>query len=293
MGETRMTSWLDKQEWLDTAAETVQQGVKQTFESMGPAKNDVKDALHGKWLGHPLHPALTDIPLGAWTATVVLDAMEDRDRRPGVAWAADQTLALGLVGAVGAAATGLADWSETDARPRRVGMAHAVLNVGATLLCAASLVCRRRGNRAAGHILAATGYLAAAAAAYLGGELVFQEQIGVNHAAGGKFPEQYTPVLADSELAEGQPKRVVYQDTPLLLARRGGRIHALADTCAHLGGPLSEGKLEGNCVTCPWHGSRFDLASGAVVNGPSVFPQPRLDARVRDGQIEVRMARTE
>ena len=292
MADDQMLAWLDKQDWLDTAADAAQQSVKQSLDSLGPARNVVKDALHGKWLGHPLHPVLTDIPLGAWTATVMLDAVEDRGVAPGVAQAADGTLALGLAGAVGAAVTGLTDWSDTDGRPRRVGLAHAALNVGATLLFGASLVCRRRGNRPAGHVLAATGYLVAVAAAYLGGHLVFRERIGVDHSAAGELPEQYTPVLAEGDLAEGELKRALYKETPLLLVKRGNRIHALADTCAHLGGPLSQGKLEEDCVVCPWHGSRFELESGAVANGPSVYPQPRLDTRVRDGQIEVRRARS-
>jgi nitrite reductase/ring-hydroxylating ferredoxin subunit len=98
------------------------------------------------------------------------------------------------------------------------------------------------------------------------------------------------PVLSDADLPEGELKRVLYKETPLLLVRRGARVFALAETCAHLGGPLSEGKLEGGTVVCPWHASRFTLESGEVVDGPSAFPQPCLKTRIRDGQIEVRVA---
>lgn len=285
-----MISWLDRQGWLDGVADALQPAVKGIFDGLGPARRDVKNFLHGTWLGHPLHPVLTDIPLGAWTATLLLDAMGDRRGGSGVARAADASLALGLAGAVGSAVTGLTDWNETDARPRRVGVAHAALNVGATLLFAGSLFCRGRGSRGAGRGLAITGYLAVLAAAYLGGELVYHEQIGVDHSSGRELPEQFTPVLDESALPEGELKRVLYKETPLLLARSGGRVSCLAETCAHLGGPLAEGKLEGDTVVCPWHASRFSLRSGKVVDGPSAFPQPCLQVRTQNGKIEVRTA---
>jgi nitrite reductase/ring-hydroxylating ferredoxin subunit/uncharacterized membrane protein len=285
-----ITARVDGQGWLDTVADALQPAVKEAFDALGPARRDVKNFLHGTWLGHPLHPVMTDIPLGAWTATLLLDALADRRGRSGFARAADASLALGLAGAVGSAVTGLTDWSETDARPRRLGVAHAALNAGATLLFAASLLSRGRGRRGAGRGLAITGYLATIAAAYLGGELVYHEQIGVDHSSGRELPEKFTPLLADSDLPEGRLKRVLYKETPLVLVRRGDRVFALAETCAHLGGPLAEGKLEGDTVVCPWHASRFALESGEVVDGPSAFPQPRLRTRIRNGQIEVRIA---
>jgi nitrite reductase/ring-hydroxylating ferredoxin subunit/uncharacterized membrane protein len=283
-----ITAWVDGQSWLDPTADALQPAVKKAFDALAPARRDVKNFLHGTWLGHPLHPVMTDIPLGAWTATLLLDALSDRRGRSGFARAADASLALGLAGALGSAVTGLADWSETDARPRRLGVAHAVLNVGATLLFTASLLSRARGSRGAGRGLAITGYLATIAAAYLGGELVYHEQIGVDHSSGRELPEKFTAILPDEDLPDGKLKRVLYKETPLLLVRRGDRVFALAETCAHLGGPLSEGKLEGDTVVCPWHASRFTLESGEVVDGPSAFPQPCLKTRIRNGQIEVK-----
>ena len=87
--------------------------------------------------------------------------------------------------------------------------------------------------------------------------------------------------------------RARYKDTPLVLVRHADRLYALVETCAHLGGPLADGKLEGNTVVCPWHGSRFDLPSGAVIDGPSAFPQPCLQVRTHNGQIQVRAYRAE
>lgn len=283
-----------RQEWLDEIADALQPVVRGFFDSLGPARRGVRNFLHGTWLGHPLHPVITDVPIGAWTTTLLLDALDHGEGagRTGLRRAADASLALGLAGAVGSAVTGLTDWSETDATPRRVGVAHALLNSGATLLFAASLLSRRRGRRSAGRRLAVTGYLTACAAAYLGGELVSHEQIGVDHSSGRAMPERFTSVLPETELPANKLKKVLFQGTPLLLVRRGDEIYALAETCAHLGGPLSEGKLDKECVVCPWHASTFELATGDVVRGPSAFPQPSLETRVRNGEIQVRMKRS-
>jgi nitrite reductase/ring-hydroxylating ferredoxin subunit/uncharacterized membrane protein len=290
MSSHALSSTLDRQQWLDTAADALQPKVRRAFDALGPARRHVKNLLHGTWLGHPIHPALTDVPIGAWTMTVLLDAAGNGAPRSGMARAADLSLVVGLAGAVGAAITGLTDWSETDGRPRRVGVLHAVLNSTATLCFASSLACRRGGRRGAGQGLALAGYAISMGAAYLGGRLVFHEQIGVNHSEGRAVPSEFTRVLAEADLPEGKLTRAHYEDTPILLVRRAGRVHALIETCAHLGGPLADGKLEGDTVVCPWHGSRFALDTGDAIDGPSAFPQTCLEARLRDGHVEVRAA---
>ncbi|HJP92417.1 MAG TPA: Rieske 2Fe-2S domain-containing protein [Pyrinomonadaceae bacterium] len=279
---------VDQQEALDRLSDKIQPLVRDAFKSAGPAGREVKNILHGTWLGHPLHPALTDVPLGAWTAALALDAMESISGRRELGAGADAAIAVGLVGAAGAAVTGLADWSETDGRARRVGILHGLLNAGATVLYTTSLVLRRKKKRNAGMGFAMLGYAVSSASAYLGGHLVFGEQIGVNHAAAQEMPKEFVPVLPDAELREGEMKRADAGGVPVLLVRREGAVCALAHTCSHLGGPLSQGKLEGDVVQCPWHGSRFNVKDGSVVDGPATFPQPCFEARVREGQIEVR-----
>jgi nitrite reductase/ring-hydroxylating ferredoxin subunit/uncharacterized membrane protein len=279
---------VERQEVLDQLSDKIQPLVSNAFESTGPAGREVKNFLHGTWLGHPLHPALTDVPLGAWTAALTLDAMESISGHKELGAGADVAIAVGLVGAAGAAVTGLTDWSETNGRARKVGLLHGLLNVGATALYATSLVLRRKDMRGAGRGFAMLGYAVSSTAAYLGGHLVFSEQIGVNHAAAQELPKEFVPVLADAELREREMKRVDAGGVPVLLVRREGEVCALANTCSHLGGPLSEGKLEGDVVQCPWHGSRFNVRDGSVVDGPATFPQPCFEARVREGQIEVR-----
>jgi nitrite reductase/ring-hydroxylating ferredoxin subunit len=125
-------------------------------------------------------------------------------------------------------------------------------------------------------------------AAYLGAHLVYKDKIGVDHTADTSPPEDFVAVLSEAELGENELRRVDANGMPVLLVRRNNRIYAIAETCAHLGGPLSEGKLEDATVRCPWHGSRFSLEDGRVLEGPSVHAQPVLEVRVRDGQIEVR-----
>jgi nitrite reductase/ring-hydroxylating ferredoxin subunit/uncharacterized membrane protein len=261
------------------------------FERAGDTGQSIKNFLHGTWLGHPLHPVVTDVPIGAWTAALVMDAMEEMSGRDGFGRGADTAIAVGLAGAVSAAVTGLTDWGSTDGRARRIGLLHGLLNTTGALLYTCSLIARKRNSRPVGRGLGALGYAVALGAAYLGGKLVYSEQVGVNHTLGQQLPDEFQPVLAESELAEGDMKRVVVDNSRVLLARRDGRLFAISEVCSHMGGPLSEGKFEGSIVRCPWHGSRFSVETGAVVDGPATHPQPCLEVRVRDGFIEVRRAR--
>jgi nitrite reductase/ring-hydroxylating ferredoxin subunit/uncharacterized membrane protein len=270
------------QEWIDAAASPLQEAVRKII--TGP----VKDLLHGKQLGHPLHPALTDVPIGAWTVAAIVDGIElARGKRK--TRAADTAIKIGLAGAVASAVTGLTDWSETDGRAKRIGMTHGVLNLTAAGLYATSLLLRRR-SRSEGIGVSMIGYAISMIAAFLGGHLSFGEQIGVDHTATpdqGK-PEKFTAVMDEEKLPANKPTRAEADGVTIVLVRRGEEIFALRDTCAHLGGPLSEGNLEGDGIVCPWHGSKFCLADGHVLNGPSVFPERCFDVRVRGGKIEVR-----
>jgi nitrite reductase/ring-hydroxylating ferredoxin subunit len=162
------------------------------------------------------------------------------------------------------------------------------LNVTATTLFATSLVLRKQKSRTAGRVTAALGYAVMTYAAHLGGKMVYEYRVGVDRTAGQPLPEEFVPVMAESDLADDKPTRAVHDNVPILLVRRGGRLFAMAETCSHFSGPLSEGKLEGDSIVCPWHNSRFALEDGRVLDGPAVHPQPCLEARVRDGQIEVR-----
>ena len=290
-----LSRFFRRETWLDQIAIPLQKTVSRLLRRGGPVRDTISDVLNGAWLGHPLHPVLTDIPIGAWTAAVALDSMEAGSGRPGIGKAADAAVAIGVAGAVGSAVTGLSDWQYTTGETRRIGLVHAALNTAALTLFVGSLFARSGHNRSLGRSLALLGYSIAGASAYLGGDLVFRHKIGVNHAPKEEeiSVNDFVPVLAVDQLPEDKLTIALLVNTPLVLLRQGDQVYALAETCAHLGGPLADGKLaytpEGEpVVACPWHDSHFRMVDGAVVQGPSAYPQPCFEARIHDGQVEVR-----
>ncbi len=291
MNQEKIVDTIARQEWLRTASNALQPAVLDAFESGGQTGQNIKNMLHGTWLGHPLHPVITDIPIGAWTTAAVLDGLEllgERKYAPG----ADAAIVVGLAGAVGAALTGVADWTGTSSERRSVGLMHGLLNVGATALYITSLLMRRRQQSRGKAIgLAMLGYGISSASAYLGGHLVFAKQTGVDHTStAATYPTEYIAVLPANELLENTMQRVEAGEVAVLLARKNNEIFAIAHTCSHLGAPLSEGELLDDArVKCPWHGSVFSLKDGSVINGPATQPEPKFDVRVRNGQIEVRL----
>ncbi|HLY26117.1 MAG TPA: Rieske 2Fe-2S domain-containing protein [Aggregatilineales bacterium] len=258
------------------------------FGQPGQSNRKLKDMLNGTWLGHSIHPLLTDIPLGAWSGTMLLDLVSLNNANEGLESGADLSLLLGLLGAGGAAVTGVTDWSDLDGTDRRVGLMHGLLNGSITVAYLISLILRRTGQRRAGIAISTAGYLASLFAAYLGGEMVFAKGVGVNHVAWEGGSDDYVAVMDAQNLKEGKLTRVDVSGIPAVLLKSGKSIYAIAATCSHLGGPLDEGTVHDGVVQCPWHGSCFRMQDGSVVNGPAVYAQPTFDVRVRDGKIELR-----
>ncbi|SNS26570.1 Rieske 2Fe-2S domain-containing protein [Actinomadura mexicana] len=271
---------LENAEALDKVAEPVSSAVQRAVRP-----RLVRDLLSGTKLGHPLHPVLTDVVIGAWSMAGLLDVAGG----PGAEPAADLLTAAGVAAAVPTALTGLNDWADTLGAERRVGLVHAGLNTAALGLYAASLVASARGGRRKGKALRLAGLAAMGASAYLGGHLTFTRGLNVNRTAWQHGPEDWTPVLAASELAEGEHRTADADGVRILLYRTGTKLHAVAATCTHLGGPLGEGTIENDCVTCPWHGSTFRLEDGGIERGPATSPQPSYETRIQDGRIEVRV----
>ena len=282
---------IERQEWMAPVEDALQRAVAAAFKAGGLAGRAVKNFLHGTWLGHPLHPVLTDVPIGAWTTALVFDTLDAGST--GWPWQqtarrrADDAIVVGIVGAVGAALAGLTDWQHTDGKARRTGLAHAALNTLALGLYTGSLVMRKRGARGAGRSLALAGLGVMGASAWLGGRLVYRERIGIDHAQ-REEPEGFARALREAELREGQPVRAEVNGLRVVLVRRAGRVYALGERCSHLGGPLAEGEVRDEAIVCPWHGSRFALEDGRVLDGPATMPQPCFETRVRDGFVEVR-----
>lgn len=247
----------------------------------------VKNALCGTWLGHPLHPLLTDTAIGLWTGSVLIDLVGGKGGRG----AADKLLGFGTLSAIPTAASGLSDWVDTYGDERRVGFVHALGNVTATALFATSYLARKRGNRGLGVALSLCGASVMTVAGFLGGHMSYRLGAGVDHTRFAKTAGDWTPVTALSALPDRTPTLVSPEGADILIYRDGDKICALADHCSHRAGPLHQGKVDadGRTVTCPWHGSQFDLETGAVVTGPAVAGQPPYETRVVGDQVEVKL----
>lgn len=245
----------------------------------------VKDALSGSWLGHPLHPVLTDVAIGTFTSALLLDWLGGSRSAP----AARRLIGLGLMSTAPVATSGYSDWGDTEIgnpAARRIGVVHASSNLVASSLFAASWVERHRGG--SGRTLALAGGAALTFGGFLGGHLSFAEGVGVDQTTFEQEPEEWTDVLAEEALGEGEKRCAVAQGTPVMVTRIDGSLYAISDRCSHRGGPLHEGELQDGTITCPWHRSVFDVRDGALIRGPSAYPQPAWETRVREGRIEVR-----
>lgn len=267
--------------WLDGIAETMEQAFEPLLGQDAP--RGPRDLLYGTWLGHPLHSAIVTVPVGSWSATMIFDLMgEER--------AADLSLGLGLVSAVGAAVTGAAQWQDTTSQvePRRLGALHATLNAATTTLMAGSWVLRKRGRRGTAVALSTVGLGIGLASAWLGGELAYSLGIGVDHAAFETPPTDWTTVAALDDLQDGKPHRVETDGALVMLLRQGDQIRAIGATCPHLSGPLDEGAIDGDTVTCPWHGSVFCLDDGSLIHGPAMMPVVAYEVRVDGDEVAIR-----
>jgi nitrite reductase/ring-hydroxylating ferredoxin subunit/uncharacterized membrane protein len=289
MAETLMQRMVEALPFLDEIAEDVQPKVQEAVAAGGTTARNVLD---GVWLEAPLHPVLTDVPVGAWTATLVFDGLDVATGKEAVRHAADASLAFGTLGALGAAVTGLSDWRYLSGGSRRMGVAHGLLNTIGLVLSIVSIILRATGRRNAGRLTFLAGYSISGMAAHLGGELSYHYGLRVNRNVFEEAgPDEFVPVLDAGELAQDDLRRVEVEGVGVLLSRSSaGEVCAIAATCNHFSGPLEEGEREGDTVICSWHNSHFDLCSGEVIDGPAVFPQSRYETRVRDGKIEVKAA---
>lgn len=246
----------------------------------------VKDLLHGRWLGHPVHSATTDVPVGALAVAVLAELLGQHQ-------AADLALVVTLLGMVASLVTGLADYSEVDGTARTRATVHGTVMVLSYVLLVLSFALRLGGaaDRTVPTILALVAFGTISLGAAIGGDLVYLVGTHVNrHAwrgAGAKWIALDLGGLAD--IPEGGPTKLKAGINELAIIREGERILAVHAQCAHAGGPLAEGTRFGDAIECPWHGSRFRLADGHVVRGPAMYDQPAYDVRRADsGGWEVR-----
>jgi len=264
----------------------------------GTPARKVADVLHGTWLGHPLHVVLTDFTVGAWSAAAVYDAVALATGSRFAQRAGGSLVALGTASAVPTALTGLTDYSTVPQPAAGQATLHATANSVGLSLYLLSLAQRGRGNHRAGAMLGFGALAAAGVGAYLGGHLVYRHRVGTDHGQDFHGWDDWKPALASADLPEGRPMRVEVDGEAVLLYRENGTTYAIDAVCAHAGGPLDEGEIEGceagGCtVRCPWHDSVFSLRDGRIVHGPAVHPQQAFEVRERDGWIELRPIREE
>jgi nitrite reductase/ring-hydroxylating ferredoxin subunit/uncharacterized membrane protein len=279
----RLIDRIESASVLDPAAAAIGKGIRAAVPF-----GALKDAISGTWLGHAVHPALTDVALGSFLSATLLDLLGgDADGR-----ARSRLIGIGLVAAGPTVLTGANDWGDAERGGnaiRRVGLVHAAWNIAAVSLYAASLLARHRGRRRGGALLGLGGATLLLASSDLGGHLVLSLGVGPDHTVFDPGPDDWSAATEASRLPQGRLTRVVVDDTPVLLLRAGDRILAVHDRCSHRGCSLSgTGEVDGEYIVCGCHGSMFDLRDGSIHRGPATAPQPAFEVRERDGHIEVR-----
>jgi nitrite reductase/ring-hydroxylating ferredoxin subunit len=264
---------LEQAKFLDRLVEPAQRVARRR---LPPGR--VRDALHGVWLGHALHPTLVQVPVGTWLSASLLDVWPGNER------ASRHLVLAGLAASLPAALAGTADWSEQHEQQMRVGVVHALAATTAVACYAASVAVPARGR-----LLRLAGLAAASAGGLLGGHIAYRQSGGVNQSE--PVPHLVEPGWHDltsvAGLADGKPVRRMLADVPVVVIRDGADFHVLSDRCSHLSGPLSDGDYDDGCLTCPWHGSVFRVADGRVARGPATAPQPVFRTRVSDGILQV------
>lgn len=277
-----ITSRIDRAEALDRPAGLARDAVAEVL-----TNQTVKDALHGVWLGHALHPALAQLTLGSFTSAAVLDSIGAGRRE------SSALIATGLLATLPTVAAGWADYADGHEEQQRVGLVHAVTNGAAVALFAIALAQRARGGR--GRVASILGGTVAGVGGWLGGHLAYRRTLGPNQGEPVPHigPADWQDLGPVADLPDSAPIVRRAGDVEVLVVRRGETVTVLSNRCPHLSAPLHEGELDCTgataTITCPWHASVFRVDDGAVVHGPATAPVPGFDTRVVGGMVETRV----
>lgn len=292
MDSHKVSDWISRQDKIDAWAKPTQEWLADIFQKEDGATTRFGDFLHGKWLSHPLHPIMVHVPIGCWTAAAILDLCSSSvSARIASAWA----IGIGLLIAVPAILTGLADWSPyRDTAIRRIGFVHMSANVLAVCFYLVSDIVRAGVGIFWPLFFGYLGFACLLVSGYLGGVMVYEKRVGVNHGfenSDASGEDEFETVARLDELEPNRPTKVRVGDTYAVLVRTADRVYALAEKCSHEGGPLSQGHIEDGCILCPLHYTRFRLETGEIVSGPGVFSQPVFEVYIRDGDVRVKPSR--
>lgn len=278
----RISQAIEDASFLDLVADRIAAAIPDRARS-----GRARDLASGTPIGHPVHPAIVAVPMGAWVSANTLDVIGGRGARR----SARRLIGLGLLTATPAALTGWSDWLDTEGAERRVGLTHAVANATAISLYAGSWLARGRGRHARGVALALLGSAVFSVGGWLGGHLAFALGVGVDTTAFQHMDSQWADIGSAADVGVvGARLNGSAQGTPVLVVHTVGGLVAVADRCTHRGAPLHEGEFRDGCVVCPWHDSAFDLVTGAVVHGPATRPQPIFDVQLVGDRVQVRRA---
>jgi nitrite reductase/ring-hydroxylating ferredoxin subunit/uncharacterized membrane protein len=261
------------------------------YGALGGPGRLLQDFMNGSWLGHSLHAVLVDVVIGAATAALLLDLLRVFFAVEGLEDATFWVVVLVFLSALSAVLAGLTDYKDTnhDTPTRDVAGLHGLINLVATVGFGVSMVQRMGNAHDPAFWVLLLSYLVVSVGGYIGGHVVFKYgyMVNWNSFSKGKKAKDYEPIMAVADLPEETPTKAMLGTTNVMLVRRGDVVHALKETCAHLGGPLSKGELKGDTITCPWHFSTFRLSDGSVVHGPATSRQVAYRARISDGQVEL------
>lgn len=282
------TEVLDRADVFQELSHDFAQMLHRAVLERGENFRNLTDIVHGKQIGHPLHPILTDITITSWTLGLLFDILGFTTRIKMLGKAGDYLTGIGTMSAIPTALAGMLDYSTIKKKAAQYGATHGIMNSIAMYWYLRSLKSRLGGNKPAAIMFSVLGLLFAMPGAWLGGELVFRHKVGVNHAPDSKLHE-WTATIPIDDLSENEPMRVEADDEPILLFRQGEEISAISAICSHAGGPLDQGKVIDNvCIQCPWHQSVFDMRTGVVVHSPATAPQPQYAVRINNGKVEVK-----
>ena len=249
---------------------------------------------------HPIHPMLVSFPIGLWTGSFVFDLIGKAWGNTSLSAAGFYAAIAGCIGAVLAAFAGVIDLFGTvppNSSARGRGYLHGGINTIALLIFI--LVAWRRGGADAvpdnvSLLLSFLAVVGIAVSGWLGGTLVYRNQIGIDRRyANAKsvlerdVAERNQPLANVGEIGLGQLMlaKVGQQGERIAIGKCADGVHAFQDRCTHRGGPLSDGALIDCKVQCPWHGSQFDITTGRVVAGPAERKIEVVEIEERGGEI--------
>lgn len=248
---------------------------------------------------HPLHPILVGFPIAFYIATLLFDALAVFYSDIEYSITGKYVHIAAIVGAVLAAVPGFIDYLSVippDSSAKKRGAQHGLINTSVLIIFVIALYLKYIDNFNPYIILLLEliGVALTFVAGWMGGTLVYRNQIGVDirYAGAGKWKEMYIDettgpleVCNTDELQVDQMKLIHTKDKRIVIARTEQSYVAFDDHCTHRGGSLAGGAMICGTVQCPWHGSQFDVKTGEVKAGPAKDKIGTYEVKEAEGKV--------